>query len=176
MAWFNEVLQPYELRVNEMRERDKRLRKYGNVYRFPGRTKPKLPIPIKQADPPEPTSVPIYVSDEPPTPRDKVKDIVQAAANYYNLLPHEIKSNRRSTYVSIARNLCVYLARERLKLSYSTIGGYIGLRDHTTMMHSYRRVLGYLAANRGDVIEALDHIERLLTGESCAPKLPGADK
>jgi len=164
MAWFDEVLQPHARRVNEMRERDKRLRKYGNVHRFPGRTKPRLlPIPIKQADPPEPTSVPI-VSDEPPTPRDKVNEIILAAANYYKLSPHEIKSNRRSTYVSIARHICVYLARERLRLSYPRIGGYMGLRDHTTMMHSHRRVLGYLAANRGDVIEALDHIECLLTG------------
>jgi len=161
MAWFDEVLQPHARRVNEMRERDKRLRKYGGVvYRFPGRTKPKLPIPIKQADPPEPTSVPI-VRDESPTPVD---EIVQAAANYYKLSPHKIKSGRRSAYVSFVRNICVYLARERLSLSYSEIGSYMGLRDHTTMMHSHRRVLGYLAANRGDVIEALDHIERLLTG------------
>ncbi|MBI2583137.1 MAG: hypothetical protein HYW25_00585 [Candidatus Aenigmarchaeota archaeon] len=49
---------------------------------------------------------------------------------------------QRSGHV-VARAVAIYVLRERFEVSYPNIGRML-LRDHSTVMHSYRSVLSYL--------------------------------
>ena len=39
-----------------------------------------------------------------------------------------------------ARHVCMFLARKMTAHSLEEIGGYMGGRDHTTVMHGYQRI------------------------------------
>ena len=66
--------------------------------------------------------------------------LLKLVAEYYSLTPEEIKSPRRDMEVAKARHVAVYLLRKEFSLSYPAIGLFLGGRDHTTAMHSYRKI------------------------------------
>ena len=51
-----------------------------------------------------------------------------------------IKSSSRRQSVVLARSIAVYLSRELAGLSYDRIGAGLGGRDHSTIMHSHRKI------------------------------------
>jgi chromosomal replication initiator protein len=54
--------------------------------------------------------------------------------------------SRRQTIVR-ARGIAVYLARTLLNLSFDDLGEYFGGRDHTTVLHSWRKTMERLEAD-----------------------------
>ena len=64
----------------------------------------------------------------------------QAVAKYYRVPQKVLKSSSRRQSTVTARAMAVYLARELAGLSYEQIGHALGGRDHTTIMHNYRKI------------------------------------
>jgi chromosomal replication initiator protein len=90
-----------------------------------------------------------------------MRKILQAVAKYYRIPQKVLKSSSRRQSAVTARAMAVYLARELAGLSYERIGHALGGRDHTTIMHNYRKIADALrhdAATRG----ALAELERNL--------------
>ena len=56
----------------------------------------------------------------------------------------QLKSESRNRSLVTARHLAIYLCRELTESSLDAIGHYFGKRDHTTVLHSYRKVSGLL--------------------------------
>jgi chromosomal replication initiator protein len=72
--------------------------------------------------------------------RPTLRVILQAVAKYCAVPQKLIKSSSRRQSVVLARSIAVYLSRELAGLSYERIGEGLGGRDHSTIMHSHRKI------------------------------------
>ncbi|KHK95191.1 chromosomal replication initiator protein DnaA [Microbacterium mangrovi] len=67
-------------------------------------------------------------------------DIIQATAQYFKLSVDDLYGSNRSQAVASARQIAMYLCRERTSLSLPKIGQLFGGRDHTTVMYAYKKI------------------------------------
>jgi chromosomal replication initiator protein len=74
--------------------------------------------------------------------RPTIREIAAAVARHQNIPQSELKSSSRKQSTVFARGLVVYLAREISGASYDQIGRALGGRDHTTIIHNYRKIAG----------------------------------
>ena len=72
--------------------------------------------------------------------RPTLAAISRVVAKHYGLPQKTLKSSTRRQSAVLARAMVVYLARELAGTSYQRIGSALGGRDHTTMLHSYRKI------------------------------------
>jgi chromosomal replication initiator protein len=68
-----------------------------------------------------------------------VADIQAAACAHFGVTLEELLSNRRTQRLAWARQVAMYLARELTSESFPSIGRHFGGRDHTTVLHAWRR-------------------------------------
>jgi chromosomal replication initiator protein len=69
-----------------------------------------------------------------------VEDIQRAVCSHFRLSNSELLSKDRHKSVAFARQVAMYLCRQRLKCSFPELGRAFGNRDHTTVMSAVRRV------------------------------------
>jgi hypothetical protein len=72
--------------------------------------------------------------------KDPVGIIQNAVARRWGLRVEDLKSATRKKSVSIPRQIAIYLVRKHLCMGLSEIGQHFGRRDHSTILHAYRRV------------------------------------
>lgn len=70
-----------------------------------------------------------------------VEEIVKIVAGFYSLDPSKIYEKTRKKEIVSVRQVTMYILREFFSISYPAIGKEIGGRDHTTVIHSYDRVI-----------------------------------
>ena len=90
-----------------------------------------------------------------------VEDIQRAVCSHFRLSNSELLSKDRHKSVAFARQVAMYLCRQRLKCSFPELGRAFGNRDHTTVMSAVRRVEA-LRAKDPQVNAHLEAIEREL--------------
>jgi chromosomal replication initiator protein len=90
-----------------------------------------------------------------------VEDVQRAAAEYFGIGLRDLRSERRHRAVALPRMVAMYVAREKLKLSYPDIGMRFGGKDHTTVINAHRRV-GAIAEQDENVKRAIELIARKL--------------
>lgn len=66
--------------------------------------------------------------------------VLKKSAAEFHLKMSDLKSNSRKQSVVLARSVAVYLIRELTGCSFKQIGRYCGNRDHSTILHSYRKI------------------------------------
>jgi chromosomal replication initiator protein len=69
-----------------------------------------------------------------------VEDIQRAVCTHFRLSNAELLSKDRHKSVAFARQVAMYLCRQRLKCSFPELGRAFGNRDHTTIISAVRRV------------------------------------
>ncbi|SJN46869.1 Chromosomal replication initiator protein DnaA [Microbacterium esteraromaticum] len=67
-------------------------------------------------------------------------DIIIATAAFFKLTVDDLYGSSRSQQIAIARQIAMYLCRERTSLSLPKIGQLFGNRDHTTVMYAYKKI------------------------------------
>lgn len=67
-------------------------------------------------------------------------DIITVTAAYFKLSVDDLYGSSRSQAVAQARQIAMYLCRERTSLSLPKIGQLFGNRDHTTVMYAYKKI------------------------------------
>ncbi|GAA1921576.1 hypothetical protein GCM10009775_12520 [Microbacterium aoyamense] len=67
-------------------------------------------------------------------------DIITATAQYFKLTVDDLYGSSRSQSIATARQIAMYLCRERTSLSLPKIGQLFGNRDHTTVMYAYKKI------------------------------------
>jgi chromosomal replication initiator protein len=77
-------------------------------------------------------------------PRRSVTEIQRAACQHFGITDEELLSSARSTRVAWPRQLAMYLSRELTQESLPAIGRQFGGRDHTTVLHAWRRTAARL--------------------------------
>lgn len=69
-----------------------------------------------------------------------ITDIIKAVTAYYDVRPADLQSKKRSQSITMPRQICMYLARNLTSHSLEEIGGHLGGRDHTTVMHACGKI------------------------------------
>jgi chromosomal replication initiator protein len=67
-------------------------------------------------------------------------DILRVVAAHYGLGVTELSGRGRSAGVAEPRQVAMYLMREETDSSFQAIGGAIGGRDHTTVLHGWEKI------------------------------------
>ncbi|MBX9789888.1 MAG: hypothetical protein K2Y37_13305 [Pirellulales bacterium] len=66
--------------------------------------------------------------------------IASASARHFTLRPAQVRGLSRRRHVALARAVAMYVARERTTQSLEKIGRFFGGRDHTTVLHAWRKI------------------------------------
>ena len=69
-----------------------------------------------------------------------ITDIIEAVTNHFDVRLADLQSKKRSQSIAEPRQICMYLARNLTKHSLEEIGGHLGGRDHTTVMHACNKI------------------------------------
>ena len=75
------------------------------------------------------------------------KRIIDQVASYYKLKPEDLTSPNRHQDVLEPRQIAMYLIRQELHMSYPKTAASLGRKDHTTAIHSIRKIDRRLAAD-----------------------------
>ena len=68
------------------------------------------------------------------------EDIVKLVCKYCNTKVADIKSKRKNNSVLIPRQIAMYSIRKVTNLSYPEIGRFFGGKDHSTVIHSIKKI------------------------------------
>lgn len=79
------------------------------------------------------------LTDEQPIPIT-VEKIISEVATVYGVSPDDIRSNKRSAQISIARKVAIYVVRQVTQMPLTSIGTEFGGRDHSTIVYSVQSV------------------------------------
>lgn len=69
-----------------------------------------------------------------------IENIQKTVADYYKIKVSEMYSKKRSRIVARPRQMAMAIAKELTSLSLPDIGEAFGGRDHTTVLHGYRKI------------------------------------
>jgi len=73
-----------------------------------------------------------------------IEKIQRVTAEYFNLKVSDLRSKRRTKSIAWPRQVAIYLVRSMTPHSFPEIGEYFGGRDHTTILHSFQKVVSDL--------------------------------
>lgn len=80
------------------------------------------------------------LTDEQPIPIT-VEKIISEVSTVYGVSPEDLRSNKRSQQISIARKVAIYVVREITDMPLASIGTEFGGRDHSTIVYSVNSVV-----------------------------------
>jgi chromosomal replication initiator protein len=69
-----------------------------------------------------------------------ITDIIEVVTGHFDVRLADLQSKKRSQSIAEPRQICMYLARNLTKHSLEEIGGHLGGRDHTTVMHACNKI------------------------------------
>ena len=91
-----------------------------------------------------------------------IDQLQEATAKYFNVTRRDLLSKSRRANISRARQMAMYLCREKTASSLSDIGLAFGNRDHTTVLYSLSKIEAGLAADKDDTAKVIKDIEKNL--------------
>ena len=99
---------------------------------------------------------------------DKTKEITiemiqKNVADYFKLKVADLKSDKRLKALVVPRQIAIFLCRDLTKCSYPEIGEKFGGKDHSTIIHSFRKIEKLITHNM-DTKNTVDILKRNLLG------------
>jgi chromosomal replication initiator protein len=94
-------------------------------------------------------------------PHRSVDEIQAAACEQFGLSTNELLSSSRTARIAWPRQVAMYLSRELTDESLPAIGRRFGGRDHTTVLHAWRRTKTRIAEDPG-ARDAVENLRRSL--------------
>ena len=95
----------------------------------------------------------------------RISDITDVVARHFNIRLADLQSKKRNQSIAEPRQICMYLARQLTKHSLEEIGGHLGGRDHTTVMHACGKIED-LQKTDPKMHSTLDHLAGQITQTS----------
>ena len=100
----------------------------------------------------------------PPAQPCSVRRIQEATAEEFGISPEALLARDRTPTVAFARQVAMYLARELTDQGLPALGREFGGRNHTTVLHAWKRV-SELVDKPGEKRETVVDIRRRLEAE-----------
>lgn len=69
-----------------------------------------------------------------------VKKVQEVVAKHFQIAVSDLTGPKRTKEIAVPRQIAMYLIRELMNLSLPAIGSEFGGRDHTTVMHSHKKI------------------------------------
>ena len=88
--------------------------------------------------------------------------IVEVVARAYNITVNDIMSNKRSKEILVPRQICMFLCRSELNMTYPKIGEFFGGKDHTTILHACNKIETSLKDENSEIFIRIDSIKKRL--------------
>ncbi len=88
-----------------------------------------------------------------------IEHIQKTVAEFFNIQTNELKNTRRNKNIVLPRQIAMYLSRQLTNLSLPEIGQAFGGKDHTTVLHSCKKIYRDSTANK----ELKNTLEKLTT-------------
>ena len=88
----------------------------------------------------------ILNNDQPPPVT--IEKIIEEVARTFSVTPQDIRSSKRSSSISNARQISMYIVREITQLPLTSIGDEFGGRDHSTIVYALQQVEKTLAKDK----------------------------
>lgn len=88
-----------------------------------------------------------------------MSDIIRTVSDHFDVRITDIQSKKRSQSIALPRQVCMYLARNLTRHSLEEIGGHLGGRDHSTVVHACSKIEQMY---KGDA-DFRDQVDRLST-------------
>jgi len=79
--------------------------------------------------------------------RISLPQIEEAVTEFLGVTVSDVHSSRKSHQISLARQVCMVLARDMTDLSYADIARMLGGKNHTTVLAAWRKWQGYLKSS-----------------------------
>lgn len=89
----------------------------------------------------------VVASGGQPTKRVSPQELLDAVSLYFDVKTTVLKGAKRDRPIARPRQVYMYLAKTELGLTYDDIGGSLGGRDHTTIMHGVETITQELSTN-----------------------------
>lgn len=77
-----------------------------------------------------------------------VSMIIQKTAENFSLNPEDVMSKKRTQEIALTRQTAMYICRMLTDLSLPKIGEEFGGRDHTTVLHAFKKIDGLITRNQ----------------------------
>ncbi|HEY8475990.1 MAG TPA: helix-turn-helix domain-containing protein, partial [Chloroflexota bacterium] len=90
--------------------------------------------------------------------------VLQAVSRHFGVALEDLKGKQRDKRVVVPRQIAMYLLREDAGLSLVDIGGLLGGRDHSTVLHGCEKIATELESS-GEVRGAVRAVRELYRGE-----------
>lgn len=90
-----------------------------------------------------------------------ISDIIHAVSDHFDVRIIDIQSKKRSQSIALPRQVCMYLARNLTRHSLEEIGGHLGGRDHSTVVHAYTKI-EQKYKDETDFRDSIDHLTTLI--------------
>lgn len=90
-------------------------------------------------------------------------DVIDAICDFYNVKPTQLRSAKRDAALVRARQVAMYLLKTELGMTFVEIGGILGGRDHTTIMHGVEKIES-LVENQSQVASDIKGITKSIRG------------
>jgi chromosomal replication initiator protein len=100
------------------------------------------------------------------SPNDKMLSlgqIIVAVSETFHVRVTDLQSKKRSQSITLPRQLCMYLARTLTRYSLEEIGGHLGGRDHSTVLHACDKI-GQLYKTDTELRGRIDKLTTQMTG------------
>jgi chromosomal replication initiator protein len=91
-----------------------------------------------------------------------IEKILNTVTKHYGVQLSQLHSKRKLKSITLPRQIAMHLARKFTNLSLEEIGGYMGGRDHTTVMHADDKIKKLKVLDR-NVSSAVRKLEDTLT-------------
>lgn len=106
---------------------------------------------------------PLVAAIKPAAPKRRVsaQEILDAVSEHFGIKPSAIKGPKRDRPIARPRQLFMYMCKVELGMTLDDIGGLLGGRDHTTVMHGVETITHELPTNER-LREAVEGIKRKL--------------
>ncbi len=88
--------------------------------------------------------------------------IQEVVAKYFGIDVKDLKSSKKSNDIVFPRQIAMYLCRVVANSSFPKIGDEFGKRDHTTVMHAYKKIDKEMKSNPNTKL-IVDNVKKSLT-------------
>ncbi len=92
-------------------------------------------------------------------------DVVRAISSFYDVHEKSLFEKTRKKEIVKPRQIAMYILREDLGISYPFIGQKFGQRDHTTVIHAYKKISCSLKKD-AKLCEEIEGIKCILYGKN----------
>ncbi|MDR0426236.1 MAG: chromosomal replication initiator protein DnaA [Clostridiales bacterium] len=99
---------------------------------------------------------------EPTAEAVGAEDIIESTCRYFNVKREDIVGKKRDKEIVEPRQICIYLISEMLPLPLTAIGGLMGGRDHTTIMHAKNKIASSLQKEDPRIKKAVSDIRNMV--------------